>query len=98
MKERDDLKKAATNEENPDIFNAYKVKRNQAKQMQLNDKKEYYKQKFSTRDGENKPTTKEIWNTVRDTLKMTKNLAPKQIKINGGTYHKWSQRTCQCIL
>ena len=85
MKERDSLKNRATAENNPDIeielFKQYRNKRNQTKQSLQNDKKEYFDSKFN-QDANSGQSSKKIWHTVRDTLKMTKNLAPTQLKVN----------------
>ena len=86
MNERDELKKSATKEDDLErknaLYNEYKIKRNLVQKCQRNDKKEYYKEKFDNQIN-NDSSTKEIWKTVRETLKMTKNLAPKQIKVAG---------------
>ena len=80
MKERDNLKKIATSENNNELFKEYKVKRNLVKKYLEKDKKDYFDKKFNS---ENNKTTKNIWSTVYETLKSVKNLAPTKLKVNG---------------
>ena len=80
MKDRDNLKKRATNQNNNDLFEQYKIKRNLVKKCLQKDKKEYYERKFNI---ENNKTTKDIWSTVYETLKISKNLAPTKLKVDG---------------
>ena len=64
MKDRDNLRKRATNENNNDLFEQYKIKRNLVKKCLQKDKKEYYERKFNI---ENNKTTKNTstWKKTR---------------------------------
>ena len=72
MKKRDEIKKRATTENDPvykvQLFKEYRSVRNSVKKHQLKDKKSYYDRKFDMKHN----STKSIWTTVRDTLKMNK--------------------------
>ena len=78
MEERDCLKAEATENNDDDLFEEFKLKRNEVKKKILEDQKEYVKKEF---DGN--PSSSNIWKSAYKILGMNSNKAPTQINDGG---------------
>mgnify|MGYP003315973921 CR=1 FL=1 len=79
MKERDTLKIDATKYNDEVLFKEYKRKRNDVKEKLRKDKEEYSNRILDKKG----VSSKEMWKSVKDVLKLNKNLAPTKLKIDG---------------
>ena len=79
MKERDTLKIDATKYNDEVLFKEYKKKRKEVKEKLKKDKEEYSNRILDKKG----VSSKEMWKSVKDVLKLNKNLAPTKLKIDG---------------
>ena len=78
LEERDCLKAEATENNDDDLFEEFKLKRNVVKKKILEDQKEYVKKEF---DGN--PSSSNIWKSAYKIVGMNSNKAPTQINDGG---------------
>ena len=81
MSDRNDLKKESVRSADPEVLRKYKSLRNVIKEINENEKSDYYGDKFKAADDEN--NSKKMWGLAFEILKSKSNLSPTQLNIEG---------------
>ena len=77
---RNDLKRYSLFTRDPEVFNKYKILRNQIKNEVKNEKLTYYKSRLSSGN----VTSRQVWNTAFEILANRKDLSPRQLVTDNG--------------